>query len=1282
MIQLSSDGTGSGGGSSSRTPVVVSDVPKAGPAPAPTMDRQAAQAFLQHKLAGLDVPSFPPSPIKTHRPKSDELVSRFMPSVQWCFGYPPTTILCAAWAVLIHWYIDTPEVLFEVAASPCHASGKPAPNLPYRVPVLGTIDRLLLTIQRLATELAPLEQYGLQNVEQARANIRAACSLQSLLTLNHVAPATFEHDYALIANCQVNGSSLELTLLFDSDVVNPITARRILQQLSHIIDQINSAPNTTTISSFSRINQQELRQLWEQQAIVPESVEDCVHKVFAKRTAGAPQAPAVCAWDGEMTYAQLDRRSTLLAQHLLSLDLDITSDTVVPLYFEKSKWVPVAILAVMKAGGASVALDSTLPQSRVESIVDQVLPVVILSSKSCAHLARHVSDALVITVDDDLDALNFSQPPLQMPEVDPSSNLYIVFTSGSTGVPKGATVTHTNFCSAAVHQQERLGFGPSSRVFDYTSYSFDVAWSNVLHTLMIGACLCIPSEYDRTADISGSINRLRADFVHLTPTLGRFLDPATLGGLTKILFIGEALKASDVARWSTSNADLYNTYGPAECTVTSTIFKISRNDKQNSDPSIGVGVGCLPWITQPANPTKLAAIGTVGELWLEGPIVGAGYWKNPEKTAEAFVEDPEWLVRGVPGHISGRRGTLYRTGDLASYAPDGSLQFIGRKDRQVKFNGQRMELGEVEVNCRELLPFDIVSQVVVDVVIPDITRNQTLAAFLVMSADDLKTKFPFMVTELGKKMAERLPSFMVPSAYIPLEKLPMTASGKTDGKGIQALGRAYNPLISSHLNSYAFDSTLSETEDTLRTTWAEVLGIQAEKINARHTFVELGGNSIKTMSLAMAIHKRFDVNIGVQQLVGRQRSLRELSSMIDSLQQGKSIDEPTPVDLEREVDLLAGGINYCRSVSVGTVFLTGATGFLGSQILRNTLAKRAFGKVVVLVRPVSGKSGMDRVRKAAVTAGWWRESYASTIEVWYGDLAAENLGLSDPFWYALCGRPSSAGTIEAIIHNGATVHWSSNYDDLKAVNVGSTIKLLKAAMDSPFVQSFVYVSGGLITDSRIWTKEDEAKANGYDQSKYVSERLVSAACAKSRKNDTKFSVVKPGQIIGDVFTGAANMDDFLWRVVTSAIRLGARPIESDSSWLSISDVLHVAETVLWHAIGKSNEDFTHIKRGIWVNTFWAIVEEQLQKPLLPVTWDEWTELAKQDMAEERELHPLYPVQQYLGALGTENLCGDMCGWEMQEVVTTTRRNIKYLLQGKGLTSKMGLELQCSHEITV
>ena len=1267
MVNFTSDFSGGNGGSSNPA-IIIGTKTWPGPAAAVIMNRQALQAFLKDKLASLDVPQFPALPSKTHQPNSKEALSKSINLVRWRSGYTPSTILHAAWAVLIHWYIDTPEVLFGIATPMNKGS-----SIPYRVPVLGSIDHLLFKIQQLATEFAPFEQYALLNAEHAKEDIRAACDFQSLLTVNHVAPDAFNLDYALIADCQTSGATLALTLTFDSAVVHATTARRLLQQLVHIIEQVNTVPGTTEISSFNRVSQQELRELWEQQAVVPELIEDCVHNVFAQRVAETPEAPAVCAWDGEMTYGQLDRRSTLLAQHLLNLN-DSYSDAVVPIYFEKSKWVPVAILAVMKAGGASVALDSTLPQSRVKSIVGQVAPPLILSSNDCAKLARDVFDGLVVEVDEGIDELKVAQPLPQFPKINPASNLYIVFTSGSTGVPKGATVTHQNFCSAAVHQQEQLGFERSSRVFDYTSYSFDVAWSNVLHTLMIGACLCIPSEYDRTADICGSINRLRADFVHLTPTLGRFLDPATLGGLTKVLFIGEALKASDVARWSNSKAELYNTYGPAECTVTSTIVKVTKDDKLTSDPSIGIGVGCIPWITQPGNPKELAAVGTPGELWLEGPIVGAGYLKNPEKTAEAFVADPEWLVRGVPGQIPGRRGILYRTGDIAFYAADGSLGFIGRKDTQVKFNGQRMECGEVEAHIRDILPAAVVPQIVVDIVVPDATKNQTLAAFLSMTTEDIETKFSSMVEELRKKMSERLPSFMVPSAYIPLEKLPMTASGKTDRKAVKALGKAYNPLHSSLSKPSVSDNTLGETEQTLRGTWAKILGIKWELITARHTFVELGGNSIKTMSLAMAINKNFGVKIGVQQLVGQQRSLRELSSMIDKLKQGKSIDNPTAVDLEREVDLLASEIHYCRPASSGTVFLTGVTGFLGTQILRHTLAKRAFDKVAVLVRRVNGQQGMDRVRKAAITAGWWQESYASSIEVWDGDLEAENLGLSKPHWDALCGRPSSAGTIEAVIHNGAIVHWSSNYDDLKAVNVGSTVKLLQAAMDSPFVRSFVYVSGGLITDSRVWTKDEEAMANGYDQSKYVSERLVSAASAKSRKNGTKFSVVKPGQIIGDVYTGAANTDDFLWRVVMSAIRLGARPIESDSSWLSMSDVRHVAETVLWHAIGKSNEDFTQIKRGIWVNSFWTALEEQLHQTLTPVSWDKWTELAKQDMAEEKELHPLFPVQQYLGALGTENACSDMCEWEMQEVVAATRRNIEYL-RGKGLTGKERLPNQ-------
>ncbi|KAF9875045.1 putative nonribosomal peptide synthase [Colletotrichum karsti] len=1267
-------------------------------------------AFWKRQFAGIEASSFPVLPSKTYQPKPDKIINHSINSIRWpnC-GVTASSSLRTAWATLISWYVDSSDVTFGAVVSGRQApvpgiedvAGPTIATVPLRVLVRGTVEELLHQVQEQAMEMIPFEQYGLQHVRQISEEAKYACDFQTLLLVhpsteeNTMESAIFQDDlndqetgsgsentYAMMLTCQTSGSKLSVQLSFDSNVIQEDAAARILQQLEHILHQIASVDGSTDINDLSRVSERDLLDVWKWNATVPESVEDCVHHVFAQRVVETPEAPAIYAWDGQLTYAQLNRFSTLLAGHLLSLGLGVGPGAIIPLCFEKSVWMPVAIFAVMKTGAASVALDTTMPRSRLESIVSQLSAKLILSSKSCAKLAADITDAPIVEVGGDLNNFeNLFQAIFspKMPTVDPSSALYIVFTSGSTGAPKGATVTHANFCSAIRYHQSELGFERSSRVFDYTSYAFDVAWSNVLHTLTVGACFCIPSEDERTADINGSISRLQANFIHLTPTVGRLLDPVALSSLKKVLFIGEALKASDVARWEASSAEIYNTYGPAECTVTSTVERVRKPEPDGrppGDPGIGKGTGCLVWVVQPRAPDRLAAIGTIGELWLEGPIVGAGYLNNPEKTAGAFIDDPKWLVDGVPERVSGRRGRLYRTGDLVYYTPDGSLGFVGRNDTQVKINGQRMELGEVEYHVRQILPTKAVPQVVVDVIIPDATQTQTLAVFLVMPDEDvdeaaLKETTGPMIANLRKELSKLLPSYMVPGAYVPIPfaKLPMTATGKTDRKGVRELGRAYSPPAPSPSDVSVFESAFTATEETLRDIWARVLDIKPDLIAANHTFAEVGGDSIKTMSLAMTIRKRFDINIGVPRLVQQQNSLRELAAFIDNLSRGQSVEElvqPTPTDLEREIDLLVSKIEVDRAAVGSTVFLTGSTGFLGTQILQSTLTRRAFNRVVLLVRGLDEQRGLDRVMKTAKIAGWWKESFTSAIEVWDGDLSAERLGLNDSQWSALCGRPSVHGTINAIIHNGARVHWTTNYDGLKDVNVGSTVQLLQAAMASPFLKSFVYVSGGLITDSRTWTEEEAKMANGYDQTKYVSERLVSAAATQFRKPDTTFAVVKPGQIIGDVYQGVANADDFLWRVVMGAVRLGARPVDSEASWLSVSDVRHVTESILWHATGKTREHFVHIKRGVWVNDFWAAVEDQLQLQLRPVSWSEWTELARQDMAQEQEQHPLWPVQQFLGALGTKIEVTDheSYEWEMREVLAAARQNIEYL-RGQG-----------------
>ncbi|PLB36947.1 uncharacterized protein BDW47DRAFT_126854 [Aspergillus candidus] len=1267
-------------------------------------------AFWKQQFAGIEASPFPTLPAKTYEPTPDKVINHSIDRIRWpTCGVTPSSALRTAWATLISWYVDSPDVTFGAVVSGRQASvhgvenvaGPTIATVPLRIVVRGTVDDLLHQVQGQATEMIPFEQYGLQHVRQINQEAKYACEFQTLLLVHpsveesavdslvfkeglkdQETDSGSENTYAMMLTCQTSESRLNLQLSFDSATIQEKSAVRLLQQLEHILGQIASIDGSTDIGNLSRVSERDLQDIWTWNATVPESVEDCVHNLFAQRVIETPDAPAVCAWDGQLTYRQLDRFSTLLAGRLVSLGLGVGPGAIVPLCMEKSLWVPVAVFAIMKAGAASVALDTTLPCSRLETIVSQLSAKVILTSKSCANLAVAITKAPTFEVDSDWK--NPPGPIPTLPTVMPSSALYVVFTSGSTGAPKGAIVTHANFCSAIRHHQPALEFRRSSRVFDFTSYAFDVAWSNLLHTLTAGACLCIPSEDERTADINGSISRLRANFVHLTPTVGRLLNPAALKGLTKVFFIGEALKASDVAQWEVSSADIYNTYGPAECTVTSTVERVGRgeSDVRAGDPGIGKGTGALTWVVQPLAPDRLAAIGTVGELWLEGPIVGAGYLNNPDKTASAFVEDPKWLLDGKPGRVPGRRGRLYRTGDLVYYKPDGSLGFVGRTDTQVKINGQRMELGEIEHHVRRLLPTTVVSQILVDVITPDSTRHQTLAAFLVMLDGDSAGVTPNeviapMVAELRRELSKLLPSYMVPSVYIPisLSKLPMTATGKTDRRRICELGRTYNPSEPPSSDGSTSDATLTNTEEAMRGIWGRLLDIKPHTISTGLRFSDVGGDSIKTMSLAMAIRQQFDLNIGVPRLIRQQNSLRELSALIDDLLRGQSVEEltqPTPTDLEREINLLVSQIDCGRTGSRSTVFLTGSSGFLGTQILHFILTKRAFEKVVLLVRGLDGQTGLDRVRRTAKITGWWKESFASVIEVWDGDLSAKRLGLNDSHWSALCGRPSSHGPIDAIIHNGARVHWSTSYDGLKDVNVGSTAQLLQAAIKSPFLKTFVYVSGGLITDSRVWTDEEARIANGYDQTKYVSERLVSGVARQCRKQGTSFSVVKPGQIIGDVHTGVANADDFLWRIVMGAVRVGARPLDSETSWLSVSDVRHVTDSIIWHAVGKSQESFVHIKRGVWVSAFWGAVEDQLQLPLRPVSWDEWIELARQDMARQQEQHPLWPVQQFLGTLGTEIEVSELesCEWEMREVLAAVRQNVEYL-RVKGFLGSTG-----------
>jgi amino acid adenylation domain-containing protein len=435
---------------------------------------------------------------------------------------------------------------------------------------------------------------------------------------------------------------------------------------------------------------EDVAQMWEWNSTVPSPISRTVSQMIACRVQSQPLAPAVCAWDGDLTYGELDLYASQLAGCLF-WEYGIGPGILVPLCFEKSRWMTVAILGVIKTGGGFVLLEPTLPRQRLQAILQQVESSLLL----CSSLHQHLGGQLVpraVTISASFFTNIETQPGLPIRDWHSSAIIYAVFTSGSTGKPKGVLITHENAASALYYQVERLGLTAESRLFDFASYGFDGSINNVFTILEAGGCLCVPSDQDRKDNLEQSIVALRANVLDLTPSVAKLLDPERIPAVRLVIFAGEALHAAEATRWW-GKVQVCNGYGPSECTPTSTINFDAPSPEEAT--RIGVGAGLVTWVTDPKDHDILMPLGHVGELLLEGPLVGQGYLKDPVSTSAAFVEDPKWLLRGADGH-PGRHGRVYKTGDLVRYFQDGSLAYVSRKDTQIKLRGQRVELSEIE----------------------------------------------------------------------------------------------------------------------------------------------------------------------------------------------------------------------------------------------------------------------------------------------------------------------------------------------------------------------------------------------------------------------------------------------------------------------------------------------------------------------------------------------------------------------------------------------------------
>ncbi|GAP90069.2 putative nonribosomal peptide synthase [Rosellinia necatrix] len=824
----------------------------------------------------------------------------YLPELAWptSIDVTPTAWIRAAWALLIGHITNTDDIIFGATVSGRQAPvtgiqdiiGPTISTVPVRVKIDwgASIETFLRQLQQQATDMIPFEHVGLHRLRRMDEDAKQASQFRTLLDIQ---PATGKphasrlwthknnesqgqfNDFALILDVELQKSGVFFQLNFDEDVIPQKQAERLTHQLEAVLLQLdrNSLKMAQPLGAFHLINSHDLSDIWKWNAVVPEESSVCLHDIIHEHVKKSPSAPAVDAWDGQLTYEALDEYSMKLASYLQSRrDLELGSDSIVALCFEKSMWTVVAALAVMKMGNAFTLMDTSQPDERLQTIASQVNQHLIISSASNAERAARIAKHVVVVDHDNLSRWPRGQPlNIRTP---PSSKLYVVFTSGSTGTPKGAVITHSNFSSAVRHQGAFLGYSASTRVYDFASYAFDIAVSNLLHCLAAGGCLCIPSDVERQhRQLAESMRRMDVNVVDLTPSVARTLDPTAIPSLRTLILGGEAASRADILRWA-PYVRVLNGIGQAECTVTTTMAEM--DPAVAGTPGIGKAMGTNTWIVSPTDHNQLVAIGAVGELLVEGPLVGAGYLNDEAKTAAAFIQDPHWLTSApAPGWTS-RRGRLYKTGDLVRYDAEGGLHFIGRKDAQTKIRGQRIELEEVEYHVqRLLLSLSIDANVAAEAVILSgaSMRSAVLVVFACPSACpsttdgseetsdnglailEARSFFPLQACrELNTLLESTLPSAMLPFVYVPVNRIPLAPTGKTDRKRLKTLGASLSSEDLDKLRGFESKPKRPPTtpaEKRVRDLWAEILAIPAASIGIDDNFIQLGGDSISAMRL-------------------------------------------------------------------------------------------------------------------------------------------------------------------------------------------------------------------------------------------------------------------------------------------------------------------------------------------------------------------------------------------------------------------------------------------------
>ncbi|KAI9503177.1 L-aminoadipate-semialdehyde dehydrogenase [Coemansia spiralis] len=935
-------------------------------------------------------------------------------------------------------------------------------------------------------------------------------------------------------------------------------------------------------------------------------------KRFVVESVLRPSGDKEVAVAREFSYGQIFRAACALSRALQQGG--IAREDVVVVYAHRGADLVVAILGVLMAGATYSVVDPAYPPARQTVYLQVAQPRGLVVLRRAGELPQEVRDfvaaelAVVYTVPAlellDSGALGGVEPvdcaASDIVEVGPDSIGTLSFTSGSTGVPKGVRGRHYSLTHFYPWMAHEFGLGDGDRFTMLSGIAHDPIQRDVFTPAFFGAELHIPTSEDIgvPGQLAQWMGAHAVTVTHLTPAMGQLLAAnatAPIPTLRSAFFVGDLLTKRDCQRLQrlAANCRIVNMYGTTEtqravsfCALPPHATNPAFLDAAKDIIPAGRGMCDVQLlVVNRHGGGGLCAVGEVGEIYVRSGGLAEGYLQLPDATAAKFVAN--WFApapHGAAGtFFHGPRDRMYRTGDLGRYRPDGDVECSGRIDDQVKIRGFRIELGEIN----NMLAQHPRLRANVTLVRRDKNEEQTLVAYIVPSESEQRrtddTARRELVADVRAYLRQKLPSYAVPAVFVPLKRLPLTPNGKVDRA---ALPFPDTPLFGAAVQptgAGAEPARMTPTERALAHIWADLLALPAApELDA--SFFDLGGHSILATRMVFRVRTAFAVDAPLG-LVFRCPTLRAMAAAVDAMQAELQLDAAgaaapaaaPETDYAADLDALLPLVPQLGAAytaippalverdAAPTFFLTGATGFLGAFVLDALLRRHPSSSVVCLTRAPSPAAAMARIRQAAEANLVWRADWADRVRAVVGDLAQPRLGLGDADW-AQC-----AERVDAIVHNGALVHWVYPYEKLRAPNVLSTLEVLKlaqahhtkpvtfvsstAALDTPhYVELGTALRG--VRESDDLEGSRRGLGAGYGQSKWVSEKLL----MRARLAGFPVTIVRPGYVLGHSATGVTNTDDFIWRLAKGCIELGESPVMNNT--VNLCPVDYVARVIV------------------------------------------------------------------------------------------------------------------------